>query len=268
MVKILAFKKKGESFSQYIQDRIMVVIIFTIIIFILYMLYCSIFRYAHRWGNIEGDIIFTGQRGNTSLFYDSLYVFIIRPEFGTTLDSLERFYQQKVTPMEDTVAYLKRQEEIYIRQTREQELLFRVTAREQMKLTQLYESSKKYFDYIKAQEDSVKKLYDAKRNQLINQQSGYNKVIAQLINEKVYLKSEVDKNGHFKFRKLENGNYYIYALRIISGGKDVTHIPSYEYYLLALSKQDIKKYSWMFKMSVKENTYIRLDSTNMSYVFK
>ncbi len=126
---------------------------------------------------------------------------------------------------------------------------------------------KPILDSVIAELDSIENIFNNFRSELLDRQNSYNGVIAQLIDNKLLLKAQVNEQGKFRFWKLENGDYYLYSLLILSGDQDVTRIPAEMYHIYALSSNLIKKYSWMVNVTVQENTAIRLDAQNMSDIF-
>ena len=228
----------------------------------------AIYTYISTWGSLEGDIVFEITADTSEFPADSMYVFLISAEIEIMLDSLDAYYNRNVASLEDTVTYLRKQVDEYTKHAREEELLFNVTYGDIIKRTRLYQESKNYLDKVKADSDSVDALFAEKRNELIEQQRGYNSVIASLIENKVIFKAEIDNTGHFSFLKIPNDDYFIYALKIVSGDKDITNIPADMYYVYALSGETMRKYSWMFKITIHEDTYVKLKESIMSPVFK
>ncbi|MCH8286818.1 hypothetical protein IIB79_09870, partial [candidate division KSB1 bacterium] len=184
------------------------------------------------------------------------------------LDSLDVYYEKNVALLDESIDLLKIEVETLVKIAREEELIFDASFRGIDPSNRLYIENKDYLDKVIGEKDRAEDLYREKRLQLIDEQSGYNGVIYELLKNKIVLKTIVDENGHFSFPKLENDDYYIYSLRILSGNKDITRVPSEMIHIYALSGDIIRKYSWMVRITVDEDTYIRLDSSNISQVFK
>jgi len=228
----------------------------------------AIYIYITTWGSLEGDIVFEITADTPEIPTDSMYVFLISAEIEDSLDVLNNDYNKTWAPLEDTVTYFRQQVKEYTRHAREEEVLFNVTYGDIIKRTKLYLESKNYLDKVKADSDSVDALFAEKRDRLVEQQQDYNSAIAELIENKAIMKAETDNKGHFLFTKVRNDDYFIYAFRIVSGDKDITNIPADMYYIYALSGEAMRKYSWMFKITIHEDTYVKLDKSNMSQVFK
>lgn len=130
--------------------------------------------------------------------------------------------------------------------------------------TRLYRENKRILDEAKAAKTRSEEIFQNKRLKLINEQSGYNGVILKLPYNKMELKTMVDESSHFSFPKTTSGEHYVYALRILSGGKDITRMPAEMIHMYALSGEKIRKYAWMVPVVVDEDTYIRLDGSNTS----
>ena len=240
------------------------IFIFCTIAFLSY----AIYNYISTWGALEGDIVFEITADTPEISTEGMYVFLISPQIEDSLDILDNDYNRTWASLEDTIVYLRQRVKEYTRQAQEEEVLFNVTYGDIVKRTKLYQESKNYLDKVKADRDSVDALFAEKRDRLIKKQSDYNSVIASLIENKVIFKAEVDSTGHFPFPKIPNGDYFIYALRIFSGNIDITNIPADMYYFYALSGETMRKYSWMFKITINEDTYVKLDKSNMSQIFK
>lgn len=239
-----------------------------IIAFTISMLVYAIVYYAAMWGSLEGDIVFEFSEGPSELLEDTLYVFVVSSQIGPFLDSLDVYYEKNVALLDESIDLLKIEVETLVKIAREEELIFDASFRGIDPSNRLYIENKDYLDKVIGEKDRAEDLYREKRLQLIDEQSGYNGVIYELLKNKIVLKTIVDENGHFSFPKLENDDYYIYSLRILSGNKDITRVPSEMIHIYALSGDIIRKYSWMVRITVDEDTYIRLDSSNISQVFK
>jgi len=238
------------------------------IAFALSMLVYAISDFAAKWGSLEGDIVFDLSEVPAGNLEDSLYVFIISSEIGPFLDSLDVFYEKNISFLEDSIDFLKKEFEAKEIISREEELIFDASFRGINPSNRLYKENKAFLDQVVAEKDKAEDIYQEKRLQLIDEQVGYNSVIYELLMNKIVLKGKVDENGHFSFPKLENADYYIYALRILSGNKDITRVPKEMIHIYAFSGDAIRKYSWMVRITVDEETYIKLDNSNISQVFK
>ncbi|KPK95531.1 hypothetical protein AMJ80_05085 [bacterium SM23_31] len=238
------------------------------IVFTAAFLSFAIYNYISKYGSLEGDVVFEFTTGSPDVASDSMYVFLISAQIETKLDSLEDDYNRMWAPLEDTVTYLREQVKVYTKHAQEEEVIFDLTYKDIVKRTELYRESKNYLDKVKAEKDSVDALFAEKLDRLITHQTRYNNKIAGWFNDKMQFKALVDKNGHFLFRKVPNEDYYIYALKIFAGNVDITNVPADMYYYYAFSGDAIRKYSWMFGITIKEDTYVTLDKSNMSQVFK
>ncbi len=228
----------------------------------------AIYDYGTKWGSLDGEVVIEGASENVIKSVHDMNIYLILPEIKPFLDSLSVYYDKKVAPLEDSVSYYRILKEEYIDLAREEEIIFRVTLGNADPASRIYRQNKIHLDSVFAERDSIENIFNNFRSELLDGQNGYNGVIAQLIDNKLLLKAQVNGQGKFRFPKLENGDYYLYSLLILSGDQDVTRIPAEMYHIYALSGNLIKKYSWMVNVTVQENTAIRLDAQNTSDIFK
>lgn len=241
----------------------------SVVIFAVTFLAYAIDTYISKWGSLEGEIVFDVVQGETVFApEDSMYVFLVAPQIGPFLDSLKSYYTREIKVLEDTVEILRGDVEYYTQRAREEQLIFYTSFNNEDPSTRLYRESKQYLDQVIGEKEKIEKLFQQKRLKLIDEQSGYNGVILELLNNKMELKAAVDVDGSFSFPKITNGPHYVYALRILSGNKDITKVPVEMIHIYALSGEKFKRYSWMVMVDVDEDTYIRLDSSNTSQIFK
>ena len=246
----------------------MKIVLTIVLIFMIAFLGFAIYDYATKWGSLDGEVVIEGANENVIESVNDMNVYLLLPEIKPFLDSLSVYYDKKVAPLEDSVSYYRILKDEYIDLVREEEIIFRVTLSNADPASRIYKQNKIHLESFIAERDSIENIFNNFRGDLLDQQNGYNGVIAQLIDNKLLLKAQVDEQGKFRFTKVEDGNYYLYALIILSGDQDVTRIPAEMYHIYALSGNLIKKYSWMVNVTVQENSTIRLDAQNTSDVFK
>jgi len=240
--------------------RYMVVLLIFLVIIVIYL--------QMNKGSLEGDVVFQTPPGEKAPTVEGTRVFLLSASIGQVLDTLNIHYDSKVAFLEDTVTQIRQQIKKYRDIIREEEALFKISYGGRIIDSPQYRKNRQYLENLKAQHDSLDGEYSSKRERLVTQQSGYNGVIAGLLIDKVVLHTETDEKGHFIFPKVPQGAYYIYALRIMAGNEDITGQPSGAYYKHALSGDKVRKFSWLQKISVKKDSYIRLDASNMTDVYK
>ena len=228
----------------------------------------AIYVYMETWGSLEGEVVIEHLNNDETTAISDMNVLLLSPDIGPILDSLEVYYEKNVAQLLDTVTIFQSGVEEYTERAREEEVIFNVALSGADPSSRLYIENKIYLDSVIAEKDSVVKVYNDIRNTLLDKQNGYNGVIAQLIENKLILQAEVGERGEFKFPKLEKGDYFLYALKIVSGDEDITRIPAAMYHIYALSGESIRKYSWMVKVSVEEDSFIQLNASNTSEIFK
>jgi hypothetical protein len=239
-----------------------------VVVFTVGLLGFSIYYYMEKWGSLEGEVVIEHLSNDETIAIRDMSVYLLAPDIGPSLDSLEVYYEKNVVLLQDTLTYLQVKVDEYTQRAREEEVIFNVTLSRADPSSRLYRENKKHRDSVVAAKDSVVDIYNDSRKSLLDKQNGYNGVIEQLIKNKLILQAEVGELGEFKFSKLEKGDYYLYALKIFSGEEDITRIPAEMYHIYALSGVSIRKYTWMFKVSVEAESFIQLNNSNTSEIFK
>lgn len=218
--------------------------------------------------SLSGVVIFDADPEQEFVSPESLRVFLIRASIGPPLDSLYIQYARNVGALEDSVVNMRSELQIIESRINEEEVLLRTLFGDIPSTDVRFRENREVIDSLQSQYDTIEKMYDVKRDRLIFLQSEYNSIIAQLIDTKILLEDVVDAEGNFDFPRVPRGDYYVYSMRVLAGDRDVTNEPIGTYYMHALTARQIRKYSWMQKVSVGRNSYIRLDSSNMTEVFK
>ncbi|MCP4723519.1 MAG: hypothetical protein GY863_00710 [bacterium] len=225
-------------------------------------------NYLHKFGSLEGEIVFNLDEESSKVNPDSMKVFLISGKIGELLDAVVSDYDERYIALEDSVTMLDEQKEAATAKAYEEELSFRVAFGENVRQDRTYITAKNYLDGILKAKKDADELYKTKRDILLERQKNFNLYIGNLIDNNVVMKAEVDMDGKFKFPKVENGDYYLYALRVIAGEEDITDVPGDLYFIYALTGEAVRRYAWMTPLTVDEETTFRLDKTNMSNVFK
>ncbi len=228
----------------------------------------AVYNYLNKFGSLEGEIIFNIDEASSRARPDSMKVFLISGKIGDLLNSVMSDYDARYKALEDSVIFLDEQKEAATAKAYEEELSFKMAFGDRVRQDRRYINAKNYLDEILKNKEDAGKLYKTKRDQLLERQKNYNLYIGNLIDNNVVMKSEVDGAGKFKFDKVENGEYYIYALRVIAGEEDITDVPGDLYFIYALSGNIVRRYSWMVPLTIDEKTTIRLEKSNMSRLFK
>jgi len=242
----------------------------TIIFLIILVVFAGItfILYEYSKSSLTWIVVFDVPDKSAEISSEGLRVFIIRESIGPPLDSLYARYEANVAAFEDSVTTLRQDAHMKADRVREEEALLRTVFGDAPRTDRRYLQNRRVVDRLIAERDSLNREYNVKRKRLIELQSEYNSIIAQLIDAKVLLKTEADEQGRFEFPRVPRDNYYVYAMRVLAGDKDITNEPPGVYYMYALTAQRIRKFSWMLKVYIERNSFIRLDSSNMTDVFK
>jgi len=237
-------------------------------IFVGLLIIMTILLCERNKNSLVGEIVFDVPEETHIVSKEGLRIFLIKAVIEPVLDSLRVSFEKDIVLFEDSVHQMRRQLKELRKQVIEKQSRMRTMYGEIPVESRQYRKDKRDLDKQAVFRDSLEAVYSDKRERLIEFQRDYNNVIATLIDNKVLLKTEADENGRFEFPKVPRGEYFVYALRILAGSTDITHEPLEIYYQYALTAQQIRKYSWMYKIKVVRNTTIRLDSSNMTDVFK
>lgn len=228
----------------------------------------SAIGYANRFGSLEGDFVFNEKITTASSSEDSMRVYLVDYKIQETIDQLNVEYEKNTDDLINEVTRLKRISRGLKDNVIKAEIIFETSYKNLRESSRLFIKASTDLKNLKQESKDTEIEYLAQRDSLLNIQGTYNLKVATLIDMNTVLKTLVDDDGHFSFPKTENGEFLIYALRVIVAGEDITNVPAEMYYVFALTGKKINKYIWLTKVVIEEATYIKLDSSNMIDVFK
>ncbi len=228
----------------------------------------TIWLYERNQTSLKGVVVFEHYPGTPEPDPSGLSVFILVESIGPELDTLNAHYEKDVSAFEDSVNDIRLNLNVLKLKINEEEALLKILFSDETSREFERERNKRVVDGMIEEKETLEKNYEEKRLRLIRLQREYNGVIVNLIDRKVILKTETDESGMFDFQGVPKDIYYLYALRILAGDKDITSEPPGTYYMYALTAQKIIKYSWMLKVILDDDISIKLDYSNMADVFK
>lgn len=241
------------KFSQ----KLLLTLLFSILILVIYI--ALIMN-----GPLEGEVVFEYAEHSA----EGIKIFLLNRSIGPVLDTLRFNYDNNVKFLEDSVKNTREELKDIRDLVRKEEAVFRITFGNNLLNTAQYKRNRAYIDGLTARRDSLENLYTLIHESLMEQQTGYNNVIATLLNNKLFLEATADNNGRFKFETVRRKTYYIYARRVFAGNEDITAKSRGAQIMYAITGKELKEYTWLFKVDVDRKTYLKLDSSNTSDVYK
>ncbi len=244
------------------------------IFFAVILLFAALFMayamndYMNKWGRLEGDVTFEIDVRGTIAVPDSMKVFLIRGKIIPLLEDMNKEYNLNTLLLEDTVKVMKEKLKEHKENVIKEELKFQLAFGGRILNTADYRTAKGMLDKVIEDRKAYEEYYRGVRDELLKKQNYYNLGLGVLIDNNIILKARVDQYGHFIFDRVPNGEYLLYAIRVLAGDQDITNVPSDTYFAYALEGKLIKKFTWLQRLTVDEDTYIKLDRSNIQNVFK
>ena len=198
-------------------------------------------HYRTAYGSLDG-IVYLEQPGNKVIPLKGLTVFLILGKMEDEFHFIEKQYQSEIGPREASVNNLQNGYE-------KTQGLVDQTATQILRNNSRTEAQrlKSVMDKLRAKRDSLYSEYSSVKSEYSQIQYAFNARLTELINKYSSMQAETDNKGRYRFPKIKQRKYYIYAER----------------------RSFIESYIWFVPIEITEDGHrVNLSRTNLAHIFK
>ncbi|MFC1514106.1 hypothetical protein ACFL5P_03750 [candidate division KSB1 bacterium] len=239
------------------------IVLITISIFIL-----AICLEKNRWSTLEGEIEINTPPEVSLNVYDNMIVILMSARIQAAIDSMKVYYNRDALEVSDLIKTLEEHIPVYEETAISAEMTFKTIYGSRNENSDTYREHKALVERTVAEADSVKQLYRQAKTEMLNVSGSFNYALQAIMDNEIKYLAQVSETGHFFYPKVPKGKFFAYVFKSITKDQDLTYLSVDEYYSILLTGEKIWKYSWFYPVEVTEPTYIKLDESKMTNIFK